>query len=660
MRKKQNNTAPEQTRELRSGLAAFSLFVFLLDKLADKIYQAICDGFFGKIFTAYSSEQGAFEDGFLKNHFISVKFKLYFRKFRQFLSRSFSSSRVLGRIKTNSGALLSIPLKAYGSAVFAFGLYTVVVFLIRWAFPTLVSANVEYLWTGIVLCVISIPVLLSRDSLARALGKGCITGMLFRDAFGLREETFALKPRLKRSQSNLLLFGGMLLGLLTLFVHPWIILAAITIVILLSVVFSSPEVGVLLSIFLIPFLSFFEHSALLLGILISVTAISYLIKLVCGKRILKFELLDLAIVLFWILLYLSGVISAGGTQGYFEVMLSCLLMLGYFLVVNLMRTEKWLMRCVKALIASGTMVAWFGILQYCLGIFETGNWLDQSYFYDIEGRVVSVFENPNVLGSYLLLVLPFSLYFMVRSQTKKNKLLSWISILSILACTLLTWSRGAWIAALICLLSFALFYTKKTMRVLFGLCFCIPFLPFVLPQSVVRRFTSIGNLADSSTMYRVYTWKGTWRAISDHFMGGVGYGTAAYAEMYPQYAFAGMEAAAHSHSLFLQLWFGMGIFGLLSFLTVIFLSTQMNLEFLKKAKNLDLKWMVLASMCAILSSLIMGLFDFVWYNYRVFYLFWIVLALACACVRVGKAEQRRLDPIEVFDAEDSALDIVLE
>ena len=40
-------------------------------------------------------------------------------------------------------------------------------------------------------------------------------------------------------------------------------------------------------------------------------------------------------------------------------------------------------------------------------------------------------------------------------------------------------------------------------------------------------------------------------------------------------------------------------------------------------------------------GLLMGMFDFIWYNYRVFFLFWSILALACACIRVGLDDQRR-------------------
>ena len=170
---------------------------------------------------------------------------------------------------------------------------------------------------------------------------------------------------------------------------------------------------------------------------------------------------------------------------------------------------------------------------------------------------------------------------------------------------------------------------------------------------------SIGDLSDSSSMYRLYTWKGALRSIRENFMGGVGYGNAAYNEMYPQFAYAGIEAAEHTHSLYLQILFGLGIGGLLAFCIVLFLFAQMNLEYLKKSKHTESKWMVLACISAIVASLVMGAFDFVWYNYRIFFLFWVILALGCACVRVGNAEQKRHEIRMAEETNRATLDIEL-
>ena len=372
-----------------------------------------------------------------------------------------------------------------------------------------------------------------------------------------------------------------------------------------------------------------------------IITVSFIVKLIRGKRIVKLELIDFAILFFGIIIFFSGAISAGGIDGIKEVLITCELLLGYFLIVNLIRTGAWINRCIGTLVASGTVVAFIGILQYLVGAVSNQAWLDTSYFYDIKGRVVSVFDNPNILSVFLVMVLPFAMYMMIKASKGRAKLLGLISVLFIMLCTVLTWSRGAWIAAIIAILAFLLMYSRKTLRyILLGGAF-VPFATFFLPNSVVRRFASIGDLADSSTMYRVYTWKGSLRILGDHFYSGIGYGLNAYQEIYPQYAYAGIESAEHSHSLFLQIMIGTGIVGLIAFAIVLLLLAQMNLEYIKDTKDSSGRLAVIAAFCSVIASLVFGLFDYTWYNYRIFFIFWAVIAIASACVRIGREEERR-------------------
>lgn len=644
--------------EVGSDTMSFGLILALLDNLADAVYERLVNGFFGKIFTAYSREQAMFDQGFLKNHFTGgTGLRFFFRKIRQYLSGTFENSFFIRTIGKWLRGFLAVPLKSIGNFFFAFGAYTVLIYFIRWLVPDLAATDIGVAIVGAVICIVSIPMLLSEDNLAVAVGKSVILRFLFMEVFGFREESFQVATKNSRIQSNLLLMAGMALGVLTLALSPLWILFGIIAAVGIALIFASPEIGLILALFFCPFFSFLENPAFSLGILILVVLSSYLLKIIRGKRILKMELLDFFVLLFGVILYFSGAITAGGKTGFYETLLSCELLCGYFLVVNLMRTEKWLKRCVAVWVTSGTIVAVFGILQYVFGMTATGSWLDISYFSDIRGRTTSVFDNPNVLAFYLILILPFSLLAWVRAEGRKPKIISAFSIVSILLCLVLTWSRGAWLAAIFCLLLFALIRSKKTIRFLFFLCLFLPFLSFILPQSVTKRFMSIGDLSDSSTMYRVYTWKGTLRVIKEYFVGGIGYGTTAYREIYPQYAYAGIEAAEHSHNLFLQILLGMGIGGLLIFLAILLFSAQMNFEYLKKSADADNKLRVSAAMCAIFSFMLMGLFDFTWYNYRVFFLFWCVLAFACACIRVGNEEERR-HGVAVFAEQNSAtLDI---
>lgn len=632
---KANGSAPARENTV-------SLFVFFLNRLSAWFYRALGSGLFGRIFTAYSSEQAAFEDGFLKNHFSTgTKLKLYFRKLRLAISRSFETSGIVNGCGRLLRGFLKIPLRTFGKSLFSFGIYTVLIYFIKLFIPGLPLADEGVIITGVATCIVVVPMLLSDDSIAVALGKSAMTHSLLVDAFGFREESLESPPKNNRITNNLFVVLGMFLGILTVFMHPLTVLLGIVMLIGLILVFQSPEIGVLSSIAFLPFFSFFEYPSLFFGGLVLLTAISYCIKLLRGKRILKMELMDLSVLLFMAVLFFSGTITAGGSAGYREVLLSTALMCGYFLAVNLIRTEKWLHRCVVALVSSGTVVSILGIFQYIFNGVSDDSWIDRTYFPDIQGRAVSVFENPNVLATYLVVVFPFALYLFTQCKRKNERFLCVLSIVSFVICTILTWTRGAWIAMLLTCLLFSLLYYKGTIKAIFAMLLAIPFLPRILPNSIIKRFTSIVNIADSSATYRIYTWRGTLRTIEDYFWSGIGYGQNSFQAIYPQYAYVGIESAEHSHSLFLQILLGMGIGGLLIFFAMLLLFIQMNFEFIKKTKNDPTRILVGASVFAIVAMLVMGLFDFVWYNSRVFFLFWLIIGLACACVRIKDAESKR-------------------
>ena len=190
--------------------------------------------------------------------------------------------------------------------------------------------------------------------------------------------------------------------------------------------------------------------------------------------------------------------------------------------------------------------------------------------------------------------------------------------------------------------------------------FVIPFAPLVLPENIVTRFLSIGDMADSSTLYRVYTWKGSLSMLKDYFWGGIGYGAEAFQQIYPIYAYAGIEKAVHSHNLYLQILIGLGVAGLICFVLTMFLYFQNSFEYMKKPITRESGLIVAAALTAVVSILIMGAFDYVWYNYRVFYIFWSILALGIACIRIGKKEIRRSTETRESDECTSSVDMILQ
>ena len=69
--------------------------------------------------------------------------------------------------------------------------------------------------------------------------------------------------------------------------------------------------------------------------------------------------------------------------------------------------------------------------------------------------------------------------------------------------------------------------------------------------------------------------------LKEYAWGGVGFGSSAFAEVYPLYAYAGIEAAPHSHNLYMQIILSMGIAGLICLLFIMLFYAQRSFEYIK-------------------------------------------------------------------------------
>ena len=644
---KNEKKAKEKKRSIR-GIAAFSILISLFDRLGEIIYNAVINGFFGRIFTSYTKFRERASNGFLGYIFTkSGRFKRFFRKIRKFLAKNLDSSFSISFASSAINKLCSLPLQYYGNFGLFFGIYTVVVYCIRRFIPDMSAPNSIDLYIGIIIVVVSIPMLFSRISLAYSIRNSVLGRAVFKHTFGFSDESFENKKTSSNRKGNLMLFFGLIAGLSTFFISPLAIIIFILTAVILTLIATMPEIGVLLSIALLPFLSLFELPSLILVLLIIITTFFYLIKVIRGKRVFQFEIADIVVFLFGFLIMLSSIFSAGGALSFLEAALTALLMWGYFLTVNLMRTKKWILRCILALISSASIVSIIGIFEFIFGG-SSNKWLDQSFSTLIKTRVVSVFENPNILAIFLVMAFPFMLATRMVSKQKNEKFLTSALLLMFVFCIIFTWSRAAWLATIAAIIIFALISSKKSFRI-FGIALlCVPILPIVLPTSILERFLSITNLTDSSIAYRIYTWKGSINVIKDHLWGGIGYGDQAFSVVYPSYSYTGIEAAPHSHNLTLQILLGMGLIGFIVFCLVIFFNFQKSFEYIKNNAESNSRLYVIASVTAIIAALIMGVFDYIWYNLRIFYLFWIVLAIGCAFIRVGDYEKKRCSEIEPY------------
>jgi len=488
---------------------------------------------------------------------------------------------------------------------------------------------------GIFLMIASFPMLFVKVKISDLMCESRIMSFLLFKVFGARKENIQISGTVI-VRNNIAFLLGMIVGLSSYFLAPEYILLGIIALVGIFTFIMIPEFGIVTVIFMVPFVP----TMFLAGLIIFVT-ICYLLKLIRGKRTLKFEIIDVTIFIFLILTVLGGIFSVSRVDSIRPALLYSCFILGYFLVVNLIRTSEWLKRCIVSLTFSALIVALYGIYENFFGIVQQ-TWQDEELFEDIRGRVVSTFENPNVLAEYLIMILPLMIAIFLFSKKINQKLLFLMMTGASGLCLIFTWSRGAWLGFLIGMLLFLLIYHRKSMLLLLGGLISLPLLPVVLPPNIIERFLSIGNIKDTSTSYRVNIWRAVVEMIKDNFSSGIGIGEGAFTVVYPKYSLAGIESAPHSHNLFLQIIVEIGIFGLIIFLAAMIIYMQNNFSLYKKLgdnkKYTETKLLSAAGLCGIVSVLIQGMTDYIWYNYRVFFVFWLVVALTIAVRRCAMLE----------------------
>ena len=155
-------------------------------------------------------------------------------------------------------------------------------------------------------------------------------------------------------------------------------------------------------------------------------------------------------------------------------------------------------------------------------------------------------------------------------------------------------------------------------------------LPFIIPQTIVDRIMSVGNMEDSSTSYRVYIWRGTLGMMKHYWLGGIGMGEAAFSQVYPFFSYNAI-IAPHSHNLFLQLLVEAGISGLGVFLVmqIVFVKKMSDVYRMDDKKSMD-SMLALALGSGVIGFLAQSMFDYTFYNYRVMAVFFMVLGLGLA------------------------------
>lgn len=572
--------------------------------------------FLGRFFTSYDRANDRYERLTARKH----------RPSRRTFAKMTENNRVLNAFPRMFEYLMRVSLRDYGILMFMTGAVVAILYPMNDKI-LFVDITFEMFVFGTATSVCSIPLLFSSRSLAEnVLDSGLFSSVLF-DFLGFDQDSFRLASEkgVKKITTFAFLIGAGL-GVGSYFVLPvYTILILLAIALAYSVI-RTPEIGVVVSVFIIPF-----ASINIVGGVVMFTFICYVFKVMLGKRIFKFEYFDFWVSATIIVLTVCGINYSSPMSSLRQVITNLVIMLSYFMISNLIHSKEWFKRCIVAFTTSSLIVAIIAILQVVLSkISEAFEVLQMVFPTDAEAS--STLGDRNSLAQFLVVAIPFALVHMVSEKKEITKFAGFLLSAVLVSALVLTGTGSAILGLIVGALLLFAFYNRKSIYLLVLLCVALPVLYFTLPDGIIGQIVSVGPLKGYSIREELlYIKEGFLVAIERPF--GIGLGEKTMQGILPQYK------NGYIDSLPIQLLATFGVIGVAVLAVTIIMYSRLMLSYATKAKNQYRRVNCCAGLCSVMGLLTSGIFDYVLQDKRIFLILVVTIALSFAYIKMDREEE---------------------
>ena len=361
---------------------------------------------------------------------------------------------------------------------------------------------------------------------------------------------------------------------------------------------------------------------------IAYTFLCYIIKVLLGKRIFKFEYFDLWFCISIFALFLTGINYKDPLSSFSELAVTMIVMLSYFLFTNLIYSKVWFKRSIVAFTTSSLIVGIVAVLQAILGKMSKSIEVLETIF-PSNAEITSTLGNSSVLANFMVVAIPFALVHMISEKNDVRKFGGFLLSALLIAALILTGTVSSIVGTLIGALLVFTFFNRRAIYLLLFFVIAIPVLYFTLPDSAIQAIFSVGPLAGTNISGNLVYFKETITVLIKYPLGlniaGV--------------SFEETIGADYANGLLLQMLANYGIVGTIAFIIMLFMFVRLIMSYSVQAKNAYRRVNGCAGLCSILALLTVGSFNYVWLDKRILLLFVVTMALSFAYIKIDKEEE---------------------
>ena len=583
----------------------------------------------------------------------------------RFLEKSIAL-RVAGAFRS---FMASLCLNVYGIFAVVYGLTSVVMYYLFYTLNGKNDHGVSALATAVILIVCAIPMLVGNRSVLTILYESVIMRKVLLSFLGIPAEKLKAGKSLGGTEYMFMAaILGLLFGIFTYFFHTAYFLIIFGVIVLISLISSHPEAGVVITVAVVPFLQYSNAADMILCILIVLTMISYVSKLLKRRRTASISAESLLVMIFCCFILVASFFSVGGQQTHLEGIATVIVIIGgFFMTYNLMESENRLSSCMKILTVAFLSICFAGIWNLIY------NGIADGVIYSMQESVRPIFANniiyiaddASVFGVFAVLISPFIFSYIAKRKSVTGVVLGLIGLATAVIASFIYGTYETIIAIAIEFCLFWLIYNHKSLTVF--ICLAIPMTAVVLAYPyLASRFNlpDVGSLIraalplgfSDSAVHESVT-NSTLEMLKDGNWIGIGSGKHAFGAVYPAYSNAVSAGATNPGSLWLQVICWSGVGGLIAFVLILLQLFKNVLHSLLFSRDAKRRTETLGLFIGVVAALIFGCVTCIWDNIRMLYLFWVCVGLLTSYVREeNRIEKRKL---ALFETESDSTDIEL-
>ncbi len=596
-----------------------SLILAFIIYISNAIGKMFRNSLTASIFTSFSKNESAFSESYIAGKLTSQKTVNKTSKIKKTVRRESTNAYIPSFFSSFFSLLTGLKTRFYGLILLFFSATALGIHYFADKLFTWYQPNDYTPITAIITLISSLFLIFYRDTLLNGVKESVILSTLVFDFLGIKRPSFNEDDDVPFSMSASA-FIGLVLGALTLIFPAHNVLTVILIAIYTFIAVKFPETGVISLIIVFPYLN---NTALVY--ISSILAISYIFKILTGKRTPNFEFTDIFVAFFLLLTFISELLTFGTPS---LIPMSSSFILVYFIAICALRNRIWFNRAIKSLTVSACIFA-----AYSVFVTFFGKWLELPLDYtlntDFGDASASVINSTSVLAIFILCGIFYITASFFTTKSKSNR----FAFILLIVLSMIYIFREASVAVIFALLiAFIIFMVIKSSKALIFVVAAAVILP-LLPLFNSGVYSSL-NVMINNEEYRLNIWSAVINMLSQYGFCGIGAAPDAFATRYATFYVGNTETIPHAHSMLLQTTISLGIPGLLLLITIFFFILQGAFSYGRNTSDKASKNRLFcyAGMCAVISLFISGIFENIWYNPKIVLLFWIICGLT-VCAR---------------------------